>query len=96
MFKAAEKEQLKVPAHIDYLGDLRDFVIRIGRKHGFSDKQINAFKLSVDEAATNIIRHAYRESDGQGLITIRAVIKKNSLTLSLVDQGTYFDPINNF
>ncbi|TDI91757.1 MAG: tetratricopeptide repeat protein [Caldithrix sp.] len=92
MFKTAEKEQLKVPAHIDYLGDLRDFVVRIGKKHGFSDKQINAFKLSVDEAATNIIRHAYRESEDQGLITIRAVIKKNSLTLSLIDQGTYFDP----
>ncbi|MCH8872584.1 SpoIIE family protein phosphatase, partial [candidate division KSB1 bacterium] len=92
MFKGVEKEQLKVPAHIDYLGDLRDFVVRIGRKHGFSSKHINAFKLSVDEAATNIIRHAYRESDDQGLITIRAVVKKNSLTLSLIDQGTYFDP----
>ncbi|MCH7753669.1 SpoIIE family protein phosphatase [candidate division KSB1 bacterium] len=92
MFKGVEKEQLKVPAHIDYLGDLRDFVVRIGRKHGFSDKHINAFKLSVDEAATNIIRHAYRESDDQGLITIRAVVKKNSLTLSLIDQGIYFDP----
>ena len=92
MFKGVEKEQLKVPAHIDYLGDLRDFVVRIGRKHGFSDKHINAFKLSVDEAATNIIRHAYRESHDQGLITIRAVVKKNSLTLSLIDQGIYFDP----
>jgi len=92
LFKTAEKEQLKVPAHIDYLGDLRDFVIKIGKKHGFSDKQINAFKLSVDEAATNIIRHAYRESEDQGLITIRAIIKKNSLTLSLIDQGTFFDP----
>ena len=92
MFKGVEKEQLKVPAHIDYLGDLRDFVIKIGRKNGFSDKDINAFKLSVDEASTNIIRHAYRETDDQGLITIRAVVKKNSLTLSLIDQGTYFDP----
>lgn len=92
MFKGVEKEQLKVPAHIDYLGDLRDFVIRVGRKNGFSDKIVNAFKLAVDEAATNIIRHAYRESDDQGLITIRAVVKKNSLTLSLIDQGTYFDP----
>ncbi|MFQ5675521.1 MAG: SpoIIE family protein phosphatase, partial [bacterium] len=92
MLKGVQKEQLKVPAHIDYLGDLRDFVVRIGKKHGFSDKHINAFKLAVDEAATNIIRHAYRESDEQGLITIRAVVKKSSLTLSLIDQGAYFDP----
>jgi len=87
---SVEKKELKVPAHIDYLGDMRDFVTQIGKKHGFSDKLINAFKLAVDEAATNIIRHAYR--DKEGLITIRAFVKKNSLTLSIIDQGTYFDP----
>ncbi|MFQ5649218.1 MAG: SpoIIE family protein phosphatase [bacterium] len=90
MFTNVEKQQLKVPAHIDYLGDLRDFVTQIGKKHRFSDKVVNAFKLAVDEAATNIIRHAYRDTDG--LITIRAIVKKNSLTLSIIDQGKYFDP----
>ncbi len=90
MFASVEKQQIKVPAHIDYLGDLRDFVTQIGHKHRFSDKVVNAFKLAVDEAATNIIRHAYREKEG--LITIRAIAKKNSLTLSIIDQGTFFDP----
>jgi len=90
LIKSLEKQQLKVPAHIDYLGDLRDFVTQIGRKHNFSDKVINAFKLSVDEAATNIIRHAYRETEG--VITIRAIVRKNSLTISLIDQGKFFDP----
>ncbi len=90
MLRKVEKEQLKVPAHIDYLGDLRDFVTQVGKKHGFEDKLINAFKLSVDEAATNIMRHAYRETEG--IITIRAIVKKNSLTISIIDQGTYFDP----
>jgi serine phosphatase RsbU (regulator of sigma subunit)/anti-sigma regulatory factor (Ser/Thr protein kinase)/TolA-binding protein len=90
LLSKVEKEQLKVPAHIDYLGDLRDFVTQIGKKHSFSDKVINAFKLAVDEAATNIIRHAYRETDG--LITLRSIVRKNSLTLCIIDQGTYFDP----
>ncbi len=90
MFSSVEKQELRVPAHIDYLGDLRDFVTELGRKHRFSDKVVNAFKLSVDEAATNIIRHAYR--DAEGSITIRAIVKRNSLTLSIIDQGMYFDP----
>ena len=90
MLKGVEKKEIKVPAHIDYLGDLRDFVVQIGKKHKFSDKLINAFKLAVDEAATNIIRHSYREKEG--LITIRAIVRKNSLTLSVIDQGIYFDP----
>jgi serine phosphatase RsbU (regulator of sigma subunit)/anti-sigma regulatory factor (Ser/Thr protein kinase)/tetratricopeptide (TPR) repeat protein len=90
LFQSILKEQLKVPAKIDYLGELRDFVTKVGRRHGFSERVINAFKLSIDEAATNIIKHAYR--DWEGSITIRAIVKKSSLTIVLVDQGKYFDP----
>lgn len=90
MFRNVQKEQLKVPAKIEYLGELRDFVTKVGRRHGFSERVINAFKLSIDEAATNIIKHAYR--DWPGNITIRAIVKKNSLTIVLIDQGKYFDP----
>ncbi|MDZ7291993.1 MAG: SpoIIE family protein phosphatase [candidate division KSB1 bacterium] len=92
MFKSVSKEQLKVPAHIDYLADLRDFVTRVGKKHGFSDRVINAFKLAIDEAGTNIMRHAYRDTGGEGFITIRAIVKKDNLTICLIDQGKYFDP----
>lgn len=92
MFKNTVKEQLKVPAHFDYLGELRDFVTRIGRKHGLSDKVINAFKLSIDEAGSNVIRHAYREFDEPGFILLRVIVRKASITVSLIDQGKYFDP----
>lgn len=92
MFKSVIKEQLKVPAHVDYLAELRDFVTRIGRKHGVSEKNINAFKLAIDEAGTNIIRHAYREYDEPGFILLRVIVRKASVTISLIDQGKFFDP----
>lgn len=88
--KAAIKEEIKVPAHIDYLGELRNFVTKAGRKHSFPDTVVNAFKLCIDEAATNIIKHAYR--DLEGMITMRVIVKKNSMTVVLIDQGKYFDP----
>ena len=90
MFRHIIKEQLIVPANVDYLGELRDFVTKVGKRFGFSERVINAFKLSIDEAATNIIKHAYR--DWSGDITIRAIVKKNTLTIVLIDQGKYFDP----
>ena len=90
MFKSVAKEEIQVPAHIDYLGELRNFVTKAGHKHGFSTSDVNAFKLSIDEAATNIIKHAYR--DWEGMIKMRVIIKKNSLTVLLIDQGKYFDP----
>lgn len=92
MFKNIAKEQLKVPAHVDYLAELRDFVMRIGRKHGITDKSINAFKLAIDEAGTNIMRHAYRGYDEPGFVLLRVIVRKMSITVSLIDQGKYFDP----
>ena len=91
MFKQiAKKEEYKVPASIDYLGEMRDFVTRVGRKYGVSEHIINAFKLAIDEASTNIIRHAYR--DWEGFITIRMLIRDRNVTVSLIDQGHTFDP----
>lgn len=90
MFKAAVHEEIKVPAQIDHLGDLRNFVTKAGRKHNFPANVVNAFKLCIDEAATNIIKHAYR--DWEGMITLRVIVKKNSMTVILIDQGKYFDP----
>jgi serine/threonine-protein kinase RsbW len=89
-FKRSKEAQLQVPAHADYLGDMRDFIARIGHEYGYPEKLVNAFKLTIDEAASNIIRHGYRSDEGS--IIIRAIIKKRCLTVSIIDQGLYFDP----
>lgn len=89
MFKKVVQEELRVPANIDYLADMRDFVMRLGRRYGVSERVINAFKLAIDEAATNIIRHAYR--DWEGFITLRMVIRNKSVSVSIIDQGHTFD-----
>ena len=90
MFKRVIKEEFKAPADVNYLGEMRDFVTRIGRKYGVAERHINTFKLAIDEAGTNIIRHAYR--DWEGFITIRMIIRDKSVTVSLIDQGHTFDP----
>ncbi len=90
MFKSISKEELQVPAEIQSLKKIRDFIARIGKKYRLSDKTVNAFKLACDEASTNVIRHAYR--DGSGMITVRAIVRKQTVTVSLLDQGRFFDP----
>ncbi|MEE4312043.1 MAG: SpoIIE family protein phosphatase [candidate division KSB1 bacterium] len=90
MLKSVIKDEIKVPGHIDYLGELRNFVTKTGKKYNFSDSIVNAFKLAIDEAATNIIKHAYR--DIEGVITMRILVKKRSMTVILIDQGKFFDP----
>ncbi|MCB0832550.1 MAG: SpoIIE family protein phosphatase [Bacteroidetes bacterium] len=94
LFKTSLKEEIKVPATMAHLADLRNFVVQVAKKHGFDDKTMGALKLATDEAVTNIIRHAYRDTPGRGFVTMRTVIKTNSLTVILLDQGRTFDPRN--
>lgn len=92
MFKKVIKEEFKVPADVNYLGEMRDFITRVGRKYGVAERVINTFKLAIDEAGTNIIRHAYR--DWEGFITVRMIVRDKSVTVSMIDQGHAFDPNN--
>ncbi len=91
MFKNVRKEEITIPAQMSYLTQVRDFIERIGKKYKFDDKIINSFKLVVDEACTNIIRHGYRDIKN-GEITLKAIIRRLSLTIIIIDQGTSYDP----
>ncbi|MCD6115650.1 ATP-binding protein, partial [bacterium] len=90
MFKKVRREEIKVPADMNYLAELRDFITQTGRKFGVSEQIINSFKMAIDEAGTNIIRHAYR--DWEGYITVRIIIREKSVTVCLIDQGHTYDP----
>ncbi len=91
MFKNVQKEEITIPAQMSYLTQIRDFIEHIGKKYRYHDKLINSFKLVVDEACTNIIRHGYRDIKN-GEITIKAIIRRLSLTIVILDHGRVYDP----
>ncbi len=91
MFKNVKKEEITVPAQMSYLIQVREFIEHIGKRYKFDDKVINSFKLVIDEACTNIIRHGYRDIKN-GEITIKAIIRRLSLTILIIDQGKSYDP----
>ena len=91
MFRNVRKEEITIPAQMSYLLQIREFVEHIGKKYRFSEKVINSFKLVVDEACTNIIRHGYVDVKN-GEITLKAIVRRLSLTIVVIDQGKSFDP----
>jgi len=91
MFKNISKEEIIVPASMAHLKEIRDFIEMIGKKYKFPEKTINSFKLVADESCTNIIRHGYKDIK-DGKIIIRAIIRRLSLTIVIIDQGRSFDP----
>ncbi len=91
MFRNVKKEEITIPAQMSYMGQVRDFIEHIGAKYKYSDKIINSYKLVIEEACTNIIRHGYRDVKG-GEISIKAIIRQQSLTIVIIDQGLSYDP----
>ena len=91
MFKNVKKEEITIPAQMSYLIQVRDFIEHIGKKYHFHDKVVNSFKLVIDEACTNLIRHGYRDIKN-GEIVIKAIIRRMSLTIVIIDQGVSYDP----
>lgn len=50
---------MKFPARFEYLDEIRNYVGQKARSAKFTDKDIYSIQLATDEAASNIIEHAY-------------------------------------
>lgn len=88
--KAEAKYQLKIPSQTDNLELIREFVSRVAVKVGFEDNDVNKIELAVDEACTNVIKHAY-EKDQKQPIDIAIQIEYNKFTVIVTDRGKGFD-----
>ena len=84
-------QSVQFSAQFEYLDEIREFVGTIARKNSFSDKDIYNIQLAADEAASNIIEHAY-EGVTDGVLDISCGVKDDIITIVLVDYGESFDP----
>jgi anti-sigma regulatory factor (Ser/Thr protein kinase) len=82
---------LQFTANFEYLDEIRDFVGKIAQSGGFNDKDVYNIQLATDEAASNIIEHAYR-GVSDGLLEVSCGMKDDDITVILVDHGEPFDP----
>ena len=82
---------MQFAAKFEYLDEIREFVGEIARKGGFSDKDVYNIQLATDEAASNIIEHAY-ENMPDGILELSCGVNKDVITIMLVDHGESFDP----
>ncbi len=60
-----KKGKLEFTSHTANLALMRSFVRRFLARHPFSEKEQTLMVLGVDEACTNVIRHAYDLRDDQ-------------------------------
>jgi len=84
-------QSVQFSAKFEYLDEIREFVGDIARAGGFDAKDVYNIQLAADEAASNIIEHAY-EGVSNGLLELSCGVKGNTLTIILMDHGEPFDP----
>jgi anti-sigma regulatory factor (Ser/Thr protein kinase) len=84
-------QSIQFPAKFEYLDEIRDFVGAIARKSGFNNKDVYNIQLATDEAASNIIEHAY-EGMSNGMLELSCGFKNDAIVIILVDHGEPFDP----
>jgi len=79
------------PGQFGSLAEISAYIIQAGKQAGLDESQIYEVQLAVDEAATNIIEHAYRHTEN-GIIEVSYEILPNGLKVIMIDQGETFNP----
>lgn len=77
------------PAEESQLEGIRRFVTETCRPTHLPPKDINSVLLALEEACTNVIRHAYLY--GKGQIRLHIAIAPDRIIFSLYDRGRSFD-----
>jgi anti-sigma regulatory factor (Ser/Thr protein kinase) len=82
---------LTVPSDPEHMRLVRGVVAAAAQAVGFEKSDVNHLCLAVDEACTNIIRHAYG-GDVTKQIEVRLGLKADGLTVTLRDWGRQAKP----
>ena len=79
------------PSRTEQLLEVREYVSGAAREFGFEDEDVANIALAVDEACTNIIKHAYQFArDKQIHITV--IRSSDEFEVRITDEGRSFDP----
>lgn len=83
--------ELRVKSSTENLSLIREFVSTSALSFLIRKEVIDKLILAVDEAASNIIRHAYKNSP-EGVIIVTFICDDTECTIILTDYGAGFNP----
>lgn len=87
-----EHPTLRITAELKSLALIRKFVLEAGQRLGAETEPLHDMVHAVDEAATNILEHGYKEKTGP--IEIEISQQGRALRIRIRDQAPQFDPTN--
>jgi serine/threonine-protein kinase RsbW len=88
--RARQKFQLKISSITENLEIIREFVRNLASKAGFNNEVSDQIVLAVDEACTNVIKHAH-SYNARRLIELVVFIDAEKIEIVISDKGKGFD-----
>ncbi len=98
--ESTDKLLLQTPGHVSYLAYIRVIVGDLARKIGFDEQEVAKIEMAVDEACSNVVKHAYspdkewcwQHCDPEIRLDIRR--EGARLVIEINDHGQRFDFAN--
>ena len=95
--ESADQLLIQTPGHGSYLAYIRAIVGDLARKVGFDESEAAKVEMAVDEACSNVVRHAYspdkewcwQQRDPEIRLDIR--VEGSRLIIEINDHGQHFD-----
>ena len=88
--KASTSHSINVSSSSEYLREVRNFVQHFVQQFDVNKKDLDEIILAVDEAYTNIIKHAYNNDPNQ-TVKIELGTSTDILWVQLSDTGFHFN-----
>jgi serine/threonine-protein kinase RsbW len=79
------------PAEPEHVGSARRVVSAAARRAGAEDPVLDAVRLAVSEAVSNVIVHGYRDT-GDGAFTVSIETRGDELHVTVRDEGCGMQP----
>ena len=89
-----DKEQLKLPATIDQIKVMREFVGEFASGCAATEEQLYDIRLAVSEACTNAVRHGSPMGD-RCCVNISCQCKQGYLHIEISDEGVFHEKVSS-
>lgn len=83
--------RVRIPGDTRYLALVRSVIVNAAMASGFADDDVDKIEMSVDEACTNVLDHAYRFATPKPPIDIEVRVSPERLVVDIIDRGVSFD-----
>ena len=86
------QHEIALQPHLFEVARLLDWVERTAVAEGVSGETVFRVMLAIEEAVTNVIRHAFADLPSPHVLRVELEVDGETLTASVIDNGRPFDP----